>query len=554
MGAKTKTVGGGSATGVADGFNAFLMQQLQGGGGGSGIPVNQQQFLQQFDRTNPATTQLDGFNRQLTSNANQPQQQTSGFQNAFNSALAGNVNDQSGANGALQNFFQNQNGRDIPTNFQNTFNAPQYQGQNVSQLGTNFGQGQTGMADLSKFGTAAQAGFNTQAPINSQFTNQLNGLMGAGNSMMQNGGGFNAAGTPQDVALRGGMSYQDAYNTLGQDPLMERNRMKAVADMRARFGAEGAGALGTGAQFAEGNLNAELAAQDASQRRAQSMQLMGQDLNERSTGANVGLQNRGQNVQTNIANMQGGLQGAQNQNNTLSQLLGAAGQARGQDFNTALQQLGLGSQQSMFNAGQQNDMQGQMLQGTIQNQGLGNQFGVNAAQINNAAQQTNNANAINQGQFQNTFNQNNAQLGAQYGLGANQLNSQNQGMNNQMFQNMINQGLNLNQLGNGNTMQMLQNLFGGFQQANGLGTPQAQVIQQPSMFGQIANAGLGLAGAWLGGGGGNPFGGGGGGSLPGIGQNIPTANVPIQGPNIGNRGIFDGAFSQPRPQLYTGGR
>jgi hypothetical protein len=511
MGAKTKTVGGGAATPVAEGFNNFLLQQLQG-------PATQQQ-----------------------SNAMQPQQQTSGFQNAFNSMLGGNVNDQSGAGNALQQYFQGQQ-NNIPTNFGNTFNAPQYQGQNVSQLGTNFGQGQTGMADLSGFGNAAQAGFNTQGPINSQFTNQLNGLMGQGSNMMTQGnGGFSAAGTPSDVALAQGMSYGDAYNTLGQDPLMERNRMKAVADMRARFGAEGAGALGTGAQFAEGNLNAELAAQDASMRRAQSMQLMGQDLNERSTGANVGLQNRGQNVQTNIANMQGGLQGAQNQTNVLNQLLGASGQARGQDMNAILQQLGLGSQQSMFNAGQQNDMQNQMMQGQLQNQSLGNAFGVNSAQINNAAQQTNNANAINQGQFQNTFNQNNAQLGAQYGLGANQLNSQNQGMNNQMFQSMIGQGLNLNELGNRNVMQMLGQLFGGFGQSNQLGTPQAQIIQQPSALGQIANAGMGLAGAWLGGGGGNPLAGLFGGSPPPMPNvNIPTANVQLPNVGMGNRPIFYG--------------
>ncbi|WP_196301202.1 hypothetical protein, partial [Streptococcus pneumoniae] len=90
--------------------------------------------------------------------------------------------------------------------------------------------------------------------------------------------GFSGATAGADVQMQPGMDYGQAYNTLGQDPLMERNRMRAVADMRARFGAEGAGALGTGAQVAEGNLNAELAAQDASARRNQSMQLMGQDL------------------------------------------------------------------------------------------------------------------------------------------------------------------------------------------------------------------------------------------------------------------------------------
>ena len=504
MGAKTREVGGGAATPVANEFNNFLMQQLRG----------------------PAAQQM--------SNAQQPMQQATGFQQQFNNMLSGNVNDQSGAGAALSQYFQNPNSTNLGTDYQNTFNAPQFQGADISQLATNFGQGQNGMADLSQFGNAAQSNFNTQAPINSQFTQGLQGLMQQGSNMMTQGnGGFNAAGTPADVALRGGMNYQDAYNTLGQDPLMERNRMKAVADMRARFGAEGAGALGTGAQVAEGNLNAELAAQDASMRRGQSMQLMGQDLNERGTAANVGLQNRGQNVQTNIANMQGGLQGAQNQNNTLSQLLGAAGQARGQDMQTMLGQLGLGSQQSMFNAGQQNDVMNQLMQGTLQNQGLGNAFGVNAAQINNAAQQTNNANSLNNSQFQNTFNQNNSQLGAQYGLGANQLNSQNQNLNNQMFQNMIGQGLNLNQLGNQNTMQMLSQLFGGFGQSNQLGTAQAQTIQQPSAGGQLLSAGLGIGGAILGG----PMGASIGSSLGGLfGGGGGSASLPV--------GIGQGALPQ----------
>jgi hypothetical protein len=485
MGAKVRETGGGNAMPVASEFNNFLMQQL------TGQPTAQQQQPTSPWANNPILKQLQGKINQQDSNAVQPQQQTTGFQTAFNDMLSGKVNDQSGAGNALQQYFQNQGQNNIPTNFGNTFIAPQYQGQDVTQLGTSFGQGQTGMADLSKFGNAAQANFNTQGPIGSQFTNQLNGLMGQGSNMLTQGnGGFSAAGTPADVALAQGMSYGDAYNTLGQDPLMERNRMKAVADMRARFGAEGAGALGTGAQFAEGNLNAELAAQDASMRRAQSMQLMGQDLNERSTGANVGLQNRGQNVQTNIANMQGGLQGAQNQSNVLNQLLGAAGQARGQDMNAILQQLGLGSQQSMFNAGQQNDMQNQMMQGQLQNQSLGNAFGVNAAQINNAAQQTNNANAINQGQFANTFNQNNAQLGAQYGLGANQLNSQNQGQNQQLFQSMIGQGLNLNQLGNQNIQSMLAQLFGGFGQSNALGTAQRETTVTPNPWMQGAQLGV----------------------------------------------------------------
>ena len=563
MGAKVRETGGGTAAPVANSFNDFLMQQLrgpataqtapyaspqgynnpavqgginqqnsnqaqpfqqtanmmQGPGAGPGGPgqmysglQSNQDFMSGMDPNDPRIGTPE-FQQYMGARANAVQgqgqapqmsaggqpQQGGGFQGAFQNQLSGNVNDLSGANGALQNFFQNPSQNNIQTNFGNTFNPAQYQAAQTQQLGTNYGQGQTGMANLGQFGNATQSNFNSQGPINSQFTQGLQGMMGQGMQQMQNGnGGFSAATAGPDVALQGGMDFGGAMNTLGQDPMFARNQARAIADTRARFGAEGAGSLGTGAQFAEGNLNAELIAQDASQRRAQAMQLMGQDLNERQTGANVGLQNRGQNMQTSIANMQGGLQANQNQTSLLNQLMGAAGSARGQDMQTQLGQLGLGNQQSMFNAGQQNDAQNQLMQGMLTNQGLGNQFGLGAQTLNNNAMQTNNANSINQGQFQNTFNQNNNQLSAQYGLGANQLNSQNQNLNNQMFQGMVNSGLNLNQLGNSNIQGMLGQLFGGFQQANGLGTAQRETTVTPNPWMQGAQMGVDLVGAFAG--------------------------------------------------------
>lgn len=540
MGARTREVGGGSAVGVANDFNSFLSQQLRGG---SAPSRSDPRFLQQFNPNDP-NTNFDNWARQHTSNSMQPGQQTSNFQNAFQGALSGQVNDMSGAGGALQNFFQNPsaNNLNIPQ-FQNQFTSPQFQQAQLNQLPTNFGQGQTGMADLSQFGNAAQSGFNTQQGFGAQGTSQFTGaFQNALANMGQGAPGVNAqqaslAG-PQSLGARPelaqAMDYGAAYNTLGQDPLMERNRMKAVADMRARFGAEGAGAMGTGAQVAEGNLNAELAAQDASQRRAQAMQLMGQDLNERSTGANVALQGRGQDAsyllgnrntdagiaQTNAqlgtqASMANASNALSNNANIMQSILGA----RGQDFsnqlgnrNADISQLGLGSQQSMFNAGQSNDMQTAMMNAFLQNQGLGNNFALGGAQLNNNAMQTNNANNINTSQFQNTFNQGNAQLGAQFGQANNALNSQNMlgqtQINNQMLQNMIGQGLNMNQLGNANTMAMLAQLFGGFGQSNALGTVQRQNVVTPSPWGQAAGMLGSLGSAWLQGGGGNPFGGG----------------------------------------------
>lgn len=536
MGAKPRDIGGGAATPVAGAFNDFLMQQLTG--------QNAQQPRQVPDFIQRLNPDLASRMRQQNSNAQQPQQQQTGFQNAFNSMLSGNINDQSGAGAALQNYFQN-GSNNLPTNFGNTFQAPEYSAAQLSQLPTNFGAGQTGMANLSGFGNAAQSGFNTQAPINSQFTGALQGMMGQGmNQLSQGNGGFAAAQNGAAVQMTPQMSYQDALADVNNDPKAALALERARADQRARFGAEGAGALGTGAQFAEATLNADFLANTASNNRALALQRMNQDLQGNQALANVGLQNRGQDMQTAIANMQGGLQGAQNQTALLNQLLGAAGSARGQDMQTMLGQLGLGSQQDMFNAGQQNDMQSQMLQGTLQNQQMGNQFGLGAAGLNNQAMQSNNANALNNSQFQNTFNQNNAQLGAQFGLGANQLNSGNAAQNQQLFQQMINSGLNLNQLGNTNQQNMLAQLFGGFGQSNQLGTSQRQTVMQPSAFGQIANAGLGLAGAYLTGGGslggmmgglGGLFGGGGGGS----------AALPV--------GIGGGALPQSMGNFRLGG-
>lgn len=568
MGAKTKEVGGGSAAPVANEFNNFLMQQLRGGGGAI-MPPGAQSFGPGSPGWNPETAKQ-------VNNAQQPQMQTAtGFQNAFNNALNGQVNDQSGANAALQNFFSNPsaNNLNLPT-FNNQYTSPDFINAQISQLPTNFGAGQTGMADLSGFGNAAQSNFNPMQGFgqvgSSQFTNQFNSALGnMSNPMLASAQQASIAG-PQSLGARpelaAGMDWKTAFNMMGEDPLQARIADRARADMRARFGAEGAGALGTGAQFGESNLMAELAAQDASRRRQEALQLMQQDLNERGTGANIALQGRGQDSQYNLGNRnidaniaQGNAQlGTQaslanasnslaNNANMMQSILGA----RGQDFSNQaanrgmdISQLGLGNQQSMFNAGQMNDMQQTMIGANLQNQGLGNQFGLSAAGLNNNAMQTNNANNINQSQFQNQFNQNNAQNFANFGQANNALNSQNmtnqQQINNQMFQNMIGQGLNLNQMGNQNTMNMLAQLFGGFGQSNQLGTAQRQIVQQPSALGQIGQGLFSLGSAWLGGGGGNPFGG--GNSFGG--NSTPSSGWGSQGSGW-QRGIPGGTYSGP---------
>jgi hypothetical protein len=95
---------------------------------------------------------------------------------------------------------------------------------------------------------------------------------------------------------------------------------------------------------------------------------------------------------------------------------------------------------------------------------------------------------------------------------------------------MIGQGLNMNQMGNQNTMGMLGQLFNSFGQSNALGTPQAQIIQQPSGWSQALNAGLGIGGMLLGGPMGASLGGMFGGGRPG------SAQLPV--------GIGGGAMPQ----------
>jgi hypothetical protein len=574
MGAKTKEVGGGSATPVANEFNNFLMQQMTG----QKLPM-----INGKPATSFGSPAIQGGINQQQSNAQQPQQQSqTGFQNAYNNALSGNVNDISGAGGAVQNFFNDPTANNLSLpQFNNQYTSPDFQGANVSQLGTNFGQGQTGMANLGQFGNAAQSNFNPLQGMGqqaqSQFTGGLNNLMSQmGQGVQQGVAGQASISGPQSLGARPelgqGLSFEQAQGMANNMPFSEMMRSRAIADQRARFGAEGAGALGTGAQFAEGTMNADYAARTDQEGLNRALQLMGQDLNERSTGANVSLAGRGQDSQYNLGNrgMDAQLAGQnaqlqtqasmgnannalQNSSNMLQGFLGA----RGQDFSNQaanrgmdVSQLGMGNQQSMFNAGQRNDMQAQMLNATLQNQGLGNAFGLNAATLNNNAQQTNNANSINQSQFQNNFNQNNAQNFANFGQANNSLNSQNQTnqqqVNNQMLQSMINSGMNLNQLGNQNTMAMLAQMFGAYGQSNALGTPQAQVVTQPSGFGQAANMGMQLFGSYLQG----------GGRIPGFGSGGGIPSLPGGGPPIGmtpggNQNPYGGigSYQPPAPTL-----
>ena len=120
---------------------------------------------------------------------------------------------------------------------------------------------------------------------------------------------------------------------------------------------------------------------------------------------------------------------------------------------------------------------------------------------------------------------------------------QNQQLGNQFGLGMLGQGMNMNQLGAQQQQNALNQMFGAYGQANQLGTPQAQMVTQPSMLGQLGNAALGLGSAYLGGGGtfggiarglGSLFGGGGSPQMPQftMPQNIPSPTMPASPFNI----------------------
>ncbi len=99
-------------------------------------------------------------------------------------------------------------------------------------------------------------------------------------------------------------------------------------------------------------------------------------------------------------------------------------------------------------------------------------------------------------------------------------------------------------MANNNQMNALQMLMGGYQQSNQLGTPQAQTIQQPSPFGQLAGGLLGIGGQLLGG----PLGGllgRGGGQVP----QLPAWQNPVgMTPGYGS----PNPFPVPYPVLRGG--
>ena len=132
---------------------------------------------------------------------------------------------------------------------------------------------------------------------------------------------------------------------------------------------------------------------------------------------------------------------------------------------------------------------------------------------------------------------------------------QNQQLGNQFGLGMLGQGLNMNQLAQQGQQNAMNQMFGAFGQTNQLGTPQAQMVTQPSTWGQIGNAALGLGAAYLTGGGSLAGMLGGMGGMFGRGQTPQIPYTPQT--NIANRLVPNLQMPQfpgiPMPTFNFGG-
>jgi len=558
------TSGGGAATPVANEFQSWLMTQLTGNGNAGGQFMGQQQrplnsWLNPLGHGNGGGTyqnegagngaaggpnmtpqQRAAYERFINSNGvfqgtrNAPVNSSgmqprmgnanplpnsfnssgSPFTNSFNNMLNGQIPDPSGANAAIASGIGS-GASQYGQNYQNPYQNQQFQSAELSQIPTQFGQGQTGTADLSGVNQTALSSYTARG-ANSGFSDTISGLLGRGQSALGNTSIPQASA--QQANIGPGIALEAATQFDMNNPYFnalktqqERALTEATANNNARFGAAGAGAIGSGAQLANSNLQSAASA-DQTVALQQALQgLQQQDLSERGTRADVGLNSRGQDAQVGIANMnaslqaglgnqQAMLQGMSQNNNFSNDLLQSALAGRGQDFNQQQSMDRMGLEQALQNSGFMNTRNGQQLQALLANQGLGNQFGLGAAELNNGARQMNNSNAMSQANSQNGFNLTNANQRANFQGQSNQLNSQNFQQNQQNFLNMLGMGQNTNQMANQNQAAALAQLFQSFGQSTGLGIEgrNTQTNQQGSPWGGILGAALPFIGQGIG--------------------------------------------------------
>ena len=476
MGApKTKDVGGGTAAPLANSFNDFLLQGLTSGSFGNSRTPEQLANNAAVDRAtkmSQAGGMFGNIGQKALAKLPQPtgmgpnpqegQNQTNMFGDTINNMLQGKIGDPSSYQGMFEGLQGNNGGlpnlAGVSYNTPQFQNAPGFQGMDLGQYMKQLGAGGAG------------GGFDA---------------LGAYNQSLQGLGSLNI---PKDFNLSQGLPTNfDTPETKAIQDIIGRNQDKNVQDLRARFGAGGGTAYGTGASFAEGNLRAEsapLIAQALSQVNRQEREL---DMNNRNMVGNLLLGQRGQDS----ANLQAGGQIGLGQ--------------RGQDMSSASQ--GQGNQLGLI---------GLMLQQQL----AGNQYGMNSPDMQNQFNLANSGQQMNADQFNTNASLQNQQMMNQFGLGKGQIGLGMQGNQANQQQNMMNQ------------------LFGSFNNSNNLGTSQRQTVSSPSMGSQIFNGAMGIgqmAGGLMTG---NPFavmGGAGqlGGSFGGMGGSTPFMS--------GNQGLFSGA-------------
>lgn len=460
MKSKTKAVGGTPITPIGKDWTSFL-----GGGLGSG-----------------------NFGNNAVA-------QTQGFGGAINSLLGGQIGDPSTLQGFLQGLQGNGGLGNIP-NVSGNFNAPQFQGLDFSQLG------QIGGNVPQIFQGQGNAGLN----LNGLNLPQLN----------QNVGGAQLPGIQfnpaqfQNTRLQGSLGAAAGLDPNGSfsqalQQIANQNLNSQVADVRERY----TGQSGTPAGFAEAALRAQLTpqltnalSQANQQERGLNLQQLGMNQDTVNQMNQLRLQQSLAGNQQNLQNAQLGLnaqgintgnilqnQGLQNQGllGLNSQFLQGAGLQQQQQMGlnaNLLSQLGLSN--DAINQFNQANLQGGQLNQNAQSQNAQNQL----AQM---------AQMLQQSQFGNQLNSQNAQFGANFGQNAQMQNAgnmlQNQSLMNQFGLGQANVGLQNQQQQLQAILGALGPLFSGYQQAYGAGTPQAGIAQSPSMFSQITGGLANLGGA-----------------------------------------------------------
>jgi hypothetical protein len=513
VGAKTKTVGGGSATGIADSFGQFLQQGLTGqfGGQGQQQPQPQQQQPRNpffggnipgalrggfnqiggpqgfppgggFDEVTPPNINPNTYNTQFGGPGGQntgpgqfaqanPVGQTQGLAGGINRALAGDF-------GGPQNFGVDTSG---------------LQGL-VGQGGFDFGQFSPELANFGGFNTNALGGFNPNINLqgintgvnagafnpadalgNQQFQNFLSQIQGNSQifnnlSNLQAPGQFNAQLGAPDVS---------AYT-----PFLDRRRAQGLADINERFTTAGGSSLGSPAAIGSAQFLAERDAGDA------------------ATLADIGRQQQGLDLQAQLGSGQINAQNLGNYFQALSSGANVLGGQAAQGAQSVLGALGLGQQGALTGRGQDIDAQLGQIQAALGGRGQDLQSLISSGQLNLDAIKS--ATGLDLSALE---------AGSRQGLGQQELLNQFQSLiaNNQLGNRSLDASI-LGNIGNlGLQGQQLQSQYGlgvgGLQnqalgqllqqygQAFGLGTPQRQTIQKPSFFQNALGAVTGLAGA-----------------------------------------------------------